>query len=219
MFRHRPAQARPGHIRPPQLNDPTLKSDWSHRAWVAGGCTTVLISLAKSVAGAAGSHMWAQIEAFQGHHKVPWTITRRQFANNLHALARAVDVGCGPHKTSFATTRFCLGSWECARGALCSASSRTRGAHTTKSRLPPLVVALQDGGLLVSRSQHAAHHRPPYNSNYCIVSGVWNEILDRSRLFEAMEMVIFFKFGVRPRSWTDPNSDWTEDAQTTSFES
>ena len=32
----------------------------------------------------------AQIEAFQGHHKWPWTITRRQFANNLHALARAV---------------------------------------------------------------------------------------------------------------------------------
>ncbi|KAJ6332779.1 hypothetical protein OIU77_008768 [Salix suchowensis] len=31
-----------------------------------------------------------QIEAFQGHHKWPWTITRRQFANNLHALARAV---------------------------------------------------------------------------------------------------------------------------------
>ena len=32
----------------------------------------------------------SQIEAFQGHHKWHWTITRLQFANNLHALAHAV---------------------------------------------------------------------------------------------------------------------------------
>ncbi|GFP79163.1 fatty acid desaturase 4 chloroplastic, partial [Phtheirospermum japonicum] len=204
--------------RPPQLNDPTLKSDWSHRAWVAGGCTTVLISLAKSVAGAAGSHMWAQIEAFQGHHKWPWTITRRQFANNLHALARAVTLAVVPINL-LCDDPILLGFVGVCSGCIMFSQQSHAWAHTTKSRLPPLVVALQDGGLLVSRSQHAAHHRPPYNSNYCIVSGVWNEILDRSRLFEAMEMVIFFKFGVRPRSWTDPNSDWTEDAQTTSFES
>lgn len=84
-------------------------------------------------------------------------------------------------------------------------------AHGTKSRLPPLVVVLQDLGLLVSRSQHAAHHRPPYNNNYCIVSGVWNEFLDKQKVFEALELVLFFKLGVRPRSWDEPNSDWTED--------
>ena len=32
----------------------------------------------------------AQIDAFQSHHEQPWAITRRQFANNLHALAHAV---------------------------------------------------------------------------------------------------------------------------------
>ncbi|KAJ8433904.1 hypothetical protein Cgig2_004626 [Carnegiea gigantea] len=37
-------------------------------------------------------------------------------------------------------------------------------AHSTKSKLPKIVVV----------SQHADHHKPPYNSNYCIVSGVWN---------------------------------------------
>lgn len=30
-----------------------------------------------------------QIAAFQGHHQRPWTITRREFCNNLH------QVGCG----------------------------------------------------------------------------------------------------------------------------
>ena len=27
-----------------------------------------------------------QIAAFQGHHQRPWTITQRQFANNLHKV-------------------------------------------------------------------------------------------------------------------------------------
>ncbi|CAB4277792.1 unnamed protein product [Prunus armeniaca] len=115
-----------GAIRP-QLNDPSLLSTWSHRAWVACGFTMVLVSLTKSIIGVANSHIWlepilaglmgyvladlgsgiyhwgidnygsaltpivaAQIEAFQGHHKWPRTITRRQFANNLHVVARVV---------------------------------------------------------------------------------------------------------------------------------
>ena len=44
----------------PILNDPSLRSTWAHRAWVASGCTTVMISLAKSIMGAAESHMWLE---------------------------------------------------------------------------------------------------------------------------------------------------------------
>ncbi|KAL8469999.1 hypothetical protein ACS0TY_032750 [Phlomoides rotata] len=237
--------------RPPILNDPTLRSTWAHRAWLTSGCTTVLISLAKSVAGAAESHIWlepliagfigyvladlgsgvyhwgidnyggaetpvfgAQIDAFQGHHRWPWIITRRQFANNLHALARAVTFIVLPINLACDDPTV-LGFVATCSGCIMLSQQFHAWAHTTKSKLPPLVVALQDGGVLVSRRQHAAHHRPPYNNNYCIVSGGWNEILDSSKLFEAMEMVIFFKFGVRPRSWSDPNSDWTEEAQIT----
>ncbi|WZZ23329.1 hypothetical protein YC2023_124716 [Brassica napus] len=61
-------------------------------------------------------------------------------------------------------------------------------AHGTKSKLPPLVVALQDMGVLVSRKQHGEHHRAPYNNIYCIL-------------------------GVRPRSWSEPNSEWTEETE------
>ncbi|PIN12208.1 Ubiquitin-conjugating enzyme [Handroanthus impetiginosus] len=238
--------------RPPALNDPTdLKSTWSHRAWLASGCTTVLISLAKSVAAAAESHIWlepilagfvgyvladlgsgfyhwgidnygsaetpifgAQIDAFQGHHKWPWTITRREFANNLHSLGLAVTFTVLPINL-LCDDPVWLGFVGVCSGCIMFSQQFHSWAHTTKSRLPPVVVALQDGGVLVSRTQHAAHHRAPYNNNYCIVSGVWNEILDSTRFFEAMEMVIFFKFGVRPRSWSEPNSDWTEEAETT----
>lgn len=45
---------------PPVLNDPSLQSTWSHRTWVATGCTTVLVSLAKAIAGAGHSHIWLE---------------------------------------------------------------------------------------------------------------------------------------------------------------
>ncbi|XVF34026.1 hypothetical protein REPUB_Repub18cG0021600 [Reevesia pubescens] len=236
---------------PPLRNDPSLQSTWGHRAWVASGSTTLFISLAKALMGAADSHMWlepmlagyigyiladllsgvyhwgidnygdestpifgSQIEGFQGHHKWPWTITRRQFANNLHALARSItftvlpiDILCNdPVIQGFVSV--------CA-GCIMFSQQFHAWSHGTKSKLPPLVVSLQDAGVLVSRSQHSAHHRPPYNGNYCIVSGVCNEFLDKNKVFEALEMVIFFKLGVRPRSWSEPGAEWTEETDDT----
>ncbi|XP_062015394.1 fatty acid desaturase 4, chloroplastic [Rosa rugosa] len=241
----------PDNIRP-MLNDPSLLSTWSHRAWVASGCTTVLISLAKSVAGAAHSHIWAepilaglvgyvladlgsgvyhwgidnyggastpifgaQIEAFQGHHKWPWTITKRQFANNLHALARVITFTVLPLDLAF-DDPILHGFVAVCSGCIMFSQQFHAWAHGTKSRLPPLVLALQDSGLLISRSQHSAHHRQPYNNNYCIVSGVWNEFLDKQKVFEALEMILFFKQGLRPRSWSEPSSEWIEEAETIS---
>lgn len=234
---------------PPLLNDPSLQSTWSHRAWVAAGCATVLVSVAKSVMGAAQSHVWLepilggcmgyiladllsgiyhwgidnygdastpvfgpQIDAFQGHHKWPWTITRRQFANNLHALARSVTFAVVPLELVFHDPTFHGFASVCSFCIMFSQQFHA-WAHGTKSKLPPLVVALQEAGLLVSRSQHAAHHRPPYNNNYCIVNGVWNRFLDQHKVFEALEMILYFKLGVRPRSWSEPTSDWTEETE------
>ncbi|KAE9612335.1 putative B domain of TMEM189, localization domain-containing protein [Lupinus albus] len=230
-------------------SDPSLQSTWPHRAWVAAGCTTLLISIGQSTKIAADLHMWvepiiagyvgyiladlgsgiyhwgidnygdgstpfvgSQIEAFQGHHKLPWTITKRQFANNLHALARAVtftvlpiNLVCHDPTVHAFVAMF----------ASCIMFSQQfhAWAHGTKSRLPRLVVALQEAGVLVSRSQHGAHHRPPYNNNYCVVSGVWNELLDEHKVFEAMELILYFTLGVRPRSWSEPTSEWLEETE------
>ncbi|XP_043690662.1 fatty acid desaturase 4, chloroplastic-like [Telopea speciosissima] len=237
--------------KPVGTTDPDLQSTWTHRAWVATGCTSVLVSLAKSAMAASetsatiwfepllasylgylladlgsGIYHWAidnygdastplfgsQIEAFQGHHKFPWTITKRQFANNLYALARAVAFVVIPIDLTSNDLVVHAFVGVCS-GCIMFSQQFHSWAHGTKSRLPPLVVALQDAGVLVSRTQHAAHHRSPYNNNYCIVSGVWNEFLDRKSVFEALEMVFFFKFGVRPRSWSEPNPDWTEEIE------
>ena len=33
-----------------------------------------------------------QIAAFQGHHQKPWTITQRDFCNNLHKVRHIKDI-------------------------------------------------------------------------------------------------------------------------------
>ncbi|XP_028797308.1 fatty acid desaturase 4, chloroplastic [Neltuma alba] len=237
---------------PPLSNDPSLQSTWLHRAWVAAGCATVLVSLTKCISQSATLHVWfepilaswvgyiladlgsgvyhwaidnygdgltpllgSQIEAFQGHHKWPWTITRRQFANNLHALARAVTFPVLPIGL-VCNDPTLLGFVGVFSGCIMFSQQFHAWAHGTKSRLPPIVVALQDAGVLVSRSQHGAHHRPPYNDNYCIVSGAWNELLDEHKVFEVLEMILYFKLGVRPRSWSEPNSEWMEEKEVSS---
>ncbi|XP_047341875.1 fatty acid desaturase 4, chloroplastic-like [Impatiens glandulifera] len=231
----------------PTLTDPSLQSTWSHRAWLASGCTSLLFSLVKCLGHAAQSHSFpepilaavlgyvladlgsgiyhwgidnygdsttplfgSQIEAFQGHHRWPWTITRRQFANNLHALARIIAFTVTPVSLACDDPTV-LGFVFMFSGCIMFSQQFHAWAHMTKSRLPSLVLWLQDAGILVSRGEHSDHHRQPYNNNYCIVSGAWNGVLDKNKVFEAMEMVLYFKLGVRPRSWTEPNSDWTEE--------
>jgi hypothetical protein len=65
------------------------------------------------------------------------------------------------------------------RSARASAAAGTGG-----DRAPPLLpLAPQEAGLLIGRKAHGAHHRAPFEGNYCIVSGWWNELLDGSLFF------------------------------------
>ncbi|KAE8037088.1 hypothetical protein FH972_009711 [Carpinus fangiana] len=173
---------------PPILNDPTLTSTWSHRAWVASGCIiTVLISLAKAITGAAKSHMWlepivagllgyiladlasgvhhwfidnygsastplfgTQIDAFQDPHKRPWRVTRIQFANIIHTLARGVTLTVLPIDLACSCNDPTIHGFVAVFSGCIIFSLKFHAlAHTPKSQLPLLVAALQDAGLLV----------------------------------------------------------------------
>ncbi|OEL18578.1 Fatty acid desaturase 4, chloroplastic [Dichanthelium oligosanthes] len=154
-----------------------------------------------------------QIAAFQGHHRYPSTITRREPCNNLHALARAAALALAPTDAALSAAG-CPAAAHAFVGAFAACVVLSQQfhawAHEKRRRLPPGVEALQGAGVLVSRAMHAAHHRQPYNTNYCIVSGMWNGVLDRYRVFEALEMVVYFRTGIRPRSWDETDASWTE---------
>ncbi|KAG8365078.1 hypothetical protein BUALT_Bualt18G0066800 [Buddleja alternifolia] len=233
-----------------QHDESWYKSTWVHRAWFASGCTTVLISLAKSMlitisgAGAStttpltwlrlafavllgyvladlvsGVYHWAMdnygspetpvigsiIYTFVDHHQHPMELNKCDTAALLYqaaGVATAVFLPvniCSNDPVLLAFVGVLSGF------GIFNIKFHT-WAHTPKRKLPPLVAALQDAGIIVPWSQHGAHHRPPLNTNYCSVSGICNRVLDKYKVFMAMEVVLFRVTGVRPRSWAEPDS-------------
>jgi len=147
------------------------------------------------------------IDAFQGHHKYPWTITKRQFANNVHVTCPAVMCVTVP-------LLCCPGldqNVSASMGVFCAAVVLSQQfhawSHMKPSTLPPVVVKAQEMGVLISRKGHGAHHKPPFRGNYCIVSGLWNGVLDGNGVFTKAEKAIYKHTGVAPRCWSD-NDDF-----------
>lgn len=152
------------------------------------------------------------IDAFQGHHKYPWTITKRQFANNAHTTCPATSCvtipllltpDLGPNACVF-------------MGVFCSMVVLSQQfhawSHAKKSELPALVIAAQDAGLVISRKAHGQHHKPPFEGRYCIVSGWWNDALDGSGVLKRAERFIYDTTGVAARCWTEATFNVQEEA-------
>lgn len=150
------------------------------------------------------------IAAFQGHHRQPWSITIRGSANNLFPLAKPsiafvlffIALPLGPLAKAFLSSFICF---------IVLSQHFHRLAHVRPGRLSPLVRAMQRHGLLVSVAEHNAHHRVPFNSNYCIVNGMWNRPLHALGFFPALERAIASATGVEPRCWHEPVYDEEEE--------
>jgi ubiquitin-conjugating enzyme E2 variant len=61
------------------------------------------------------------------------------------------------------------------------------------------VRALQARGVLLGRTEHAAHHTRPYDRHYCITTGWCNRPLDAIEFFRRLESVVTAITGVVPR--------------------
>lgn len=157
----------------------------------------------------------SQIAAFQGHHQRPWTITEREFCNNVHKVFKPAAL---PAALLFASSFVMPSSWSVWSSLFlflaCMSQQFHAWSHMKRSELHPLVVAAQDSGLLISRKAHGAHHKAPFEGNYCIVSGHWNSILDgdgsEESFFRRLERFIYNMWGVEPRCWKEPQDDWLE---------
>lgn len=149
----------------------------------------------------------SQIEAFQGHHEEPWTITYRDFCNNCFPTCLATmpfliafEVFCSqPYVLLWAVVA-------CAGIAFCQEFHKW--SHTLRSQCHPFVNWLQDVGILVHRKAHLRHHKAPYETNYCIVTGHMNPLLDRTGFFTGLGALIASWTGVRPRCETGERFDY-----------
>jgi palmitoyl-[glycerolipid] 3-(E)-desaturase len=158
----------------------------------------------------------SQIAAFQGHHRRPWTITEREFCNNVHKVFKPA---AAPAALLFASSFAAPAAWSVWSAIFlylaCMSQQFHAWSHMKRSQLHPLVVAAQESGILISRKAHGAHHKAPFEGNYCIVSGNWNPILDgdggEGSFFRKLERVVYDIWGVEPRCWSDPKDDWAEE--------
>jgi len=143
------------------------------------------------------------IAAFQGHHSSPWTITEREFCNNVHKLCipfgiptvAAIHQLAGPSHplVSLFFTVFCA--------AEIMSQELHKWSHMTRKEVPSIVNFLQDKNLIIGRVPHAQHHTAPFSGRYCIVSGLWYEVLDNSGFFRRLEHLIYNMNGVESNAW------------------
>ena len=156
--------------------------------------------------------MGSQIAAFQGHHQRPWTITQREFCNNVSLTFKPAG-SAAVLLLLLSLTGVTHPLWDvfAATSIFFIAMSQQFHAwsHMKKSQLPAPVVAMQDAGVIVGRQEHGTHHKSPFNVNYCIVSGWCNTVLDAGFMLNA-ERAIHKLTGVEPRGWSEPEAAWQE---------
>lgn len=146
--------------------------------------------------------MGSIIAAFQGHHSAPWTITERGFCNNVYKLCIPFGVA------TMGVIQFLVGgpgivTWFLTSFFIFEILSQEfhKWSHQLPSETPRWVNWLQKIGFTISRQPHALHHIAPYEGNYCIISGVCNNLLDKSGFFRRLERIIYDSNGVEPNSW------------------
>ncbi|MGE0487965.1 MAG: fatty acid desaturase CarF family protein [Vulcanimicrobiota bacterium] len=91
--------------------------------------------------------------------------------------------------------------------AFLSAGFMAQGFHrwAHMDNPPALAKVLQKVGLAQTPENHNTHHRPPWDQNYCIVNGMWNETLAKNDFWRKWEVGIQKVTGAEPNSWKDPS--------------
>jgi len=139
--------------------------------------------------------------AFQGHHLAPWTISHRSFPNNVYKIAAATLplflLGLAllpPAGAAFVATLFY---------SQVLAQEFHRWSHTPPGLLAPWQRALQSAGVALPVKEHFAHHRPPFDKHYCILTGGLNKLLDSEPLWfwRRLEALVYRWNGQEPNCW------------------
>jgi hypothetical protein len=74
-------------------------------------------------------------------------------------------------------------------------------SHMRTSKIPAVGKALQKVGLAIGKREHGQHHGMPWNSDYCIVSGIMNKPLDAIEFWPKYEKLVHRVTGKEAESW------------------
>lgn len=74
-------------------------------------------------------------------------------------------------------------------------------SHMPDRDVPPVGKALQKMGIAISKREHGQHHGMPWNSDYCIVSGLMNKPLDKIEFWPKYEKMVHKLTGKEAEAW------------------
>jgi palmitoyl-[glycerolipid] 3-(E)-desaturase len=74
-------------------------------------------------------------------------------------------------------------------------------AHMRESQVPAVGKALQKAGLAIGKREHGQHHGMPWNSDYCIVSGIMNKPMNAVEFWPKYEKLVHKLTGKEAEAW------------------
>ena len=68
---------------------------------------------------------------------------------------------------------------------------------------PAFVKKVQDMGIILSKKEHGLHHTSPFEAHYCILTGICNNVLDKSQFFRYLEVIVYKLTGNKSNVWKE----------------
>jgi ubiquitin-conjugating enzyme E2 variant len=138
-----------------------------------------------------------------GHPRLPFVGRRITKPNLLHHFRPRAFVGNSWYASSQLLLVACLVvlaiAWTfnwlspmvvLAAALAVNANQIHKWSHRSVEENGRLITIAQRAGLLQSPSDHRAHHSGEKNSSYCVMTGLLNPVLDRSRFWRGLEWVL-----------------------------
>lgn len=129
------------------------------------------------------------VQAFRDHHVDPLGITRHNFFGvNGNSALPALPALALLLALPAPTTALGLAALALALGTISSAVATNQlHAWAHAPRVPGWVAWAQRRRLILSPRAHAVHHARGFDRSYCVTTGWWNPLLDRSAFFPMLE--------------------------------
>lgn len=146
------------------------------------------------------------IRAFRMHHIDPQDITLHSFAETCANSSYPVPFVIG------ITYYFCSASfisqsltWMIIFGVPLGILTNQchKWAHMVHTKPPAVIVFLQKSGLIISHEKHHKHHQGDFDTDYCIINGWMNPILEKIGFWRKAEALITKFTGFKPREDDD----------------
>ncbi len=75
-------------------------------------------------------------------------------------------------------------------------------SHMKKSEKPAFVAFLQNLRIVQHSKHHKTHHKKPFDTYFCIITNIWNPILEKIFFWEGVIWVLK-RFGIQPVAGTE----------------